>query len=51
MFLRFNHLLQSCLRATKDRLPFVAREMHPSFDSLVVYQCPKSIGIFDGHPP
>ncbi len=30
------HLLQSCLRAAQDGFPFVANEMHPSFENMIV---------------
>ncbi len=38
MFLRLRgpHLFQSCLRATQNGLPPAAKEMHLSFESLVV---------------
>ncbi len=34
------HLLQSCLHATRNGLPLAAREMHPSFESLIVINAP-----------
>jgi hypothetical protein len=45
------HLLQSCLRVTRYGLPPTTKEMHLSFESLVVTDTPSFIGIFDGHPP
>jgi len=33
---RGSHLLQSCLCATRNGLPLVAKEMHPFFESLAV---------------
>jgi len=30
------HLLESCLCATRDGFPPIAREMHPSFENLAV---------------
>ncbi len=34
------HMFQSCLHATQDGLPHVARVMHPSFESLIVTGTP-----------
>jgi hypothetical protein len=30
------HLLQSCLRVVQDGLPFTTRDMHLSFENLVI---------------
>jgi hypothetical protein len=37
---RGSHLLQSCLCVVRYGLPFVASEMHPFFESLVVIDAP-----------
>jgi hypothetical protein len=34
------HLLQLCFCALQDSLPFTAREMHPSFESLAITNTP-----------
>jgi len=44
------HLFQSCLCVTRDGLPLATREMHLSFENLIVTNAPV-IGISYGHPP
>jgi hypothetical protein len=34
------HLLQSCLRVVQYGLPLAAKDMHPSFESLVIISTP-----------
>jgi len=43
MFFRLKggpHMFQTCLHVVRNGLPFIAREMHPSFKSLVVTGTP-----------